>query len=188
MRFIRHLDDDQIENYGEPEIGQFLTDLAVLGEVTAGTQNQALCALLFYYGKVLWRDLRFVQRVRAKSSQDRPVVLSQQEVAELLGFMRGTSDTMFRLMYGSGLRHRECRCLRIKDVCFDTRHIVVRNGKGQQDRVTVLPDAVTDSLRNLHPRDEPARYLRSQSVRSDGGLNLMTSPLRTEDKVAFCCV
>ncbi len=147
QRFIRHLDDEHLERYGEREIGEFLTDLAVGGEVTAGTQNQALSAILFYYGRVVGRDLHFIQRVRAKASTYRPVVLSQREVAELMSYMRGTSETMFRLMYGSGLRHRECRCLRIKDVCFDTRHIVVRNGKGQQDRVTVLPDSVVEPLR-----------------------------------------
>lgn len=148
VRFIRHLDDDEVHRYGEAEIGQFLTDLAVVGEVTAGTQNQALCALLFFYGKVLGRDLKFIQRVRAKASHYRPVVLSQREIVELLGQMRGSAETMFRLMYGSGLRHRECRCLRIKDVCFDTGHIVVRNGKGQQDRITVLPNSVVESLRH----------------------------------------
>jgi site-specific recombinase XerD len=73
--------------------------------------------------------------------------MSQSEVAEMLGRMQGVTETMFRLMYGSGLRHRECRCLRIKDVCFDTGHIVVRNGKGQQDRITVLPNSVVESLR-----------------------------------------
>ncbi len=146
-RFIRHLDDARLENYGEADIGGFLTDLAVTGEVAASTQNQALSALLFYYGKVVGRDLKFIQRIRAKASQYRPVVLSKREVAELGGFMRGVTATMFRLLYGSGMRHRECRCLRIKDICFDTGHILVRNGKGQQDRVTVLPQSIVDLLR-----------------------------------------
>ncbi|TVP96751.1 MAG: integron integrase [Planctomycetaceae bacterium] len=147
LRFIRHLDDEQLEKHGEHEIGQFLTDLAVTGEVTAGTQNQALSAMIFYYGKVLGRDLRFIQRIRAKASEYLPVVLSKLEVLELLGRMRGESETMFQLMYGSGLRHRECRCLRIKDVCFDMGQIVVRNGKGEKDRVTVLPGFAQESLR-----------------------------------------
>jgi len=146
IRFIRHVGDDQLEALGEQEIGQFLTDLAVTGGVAAGTQNQALSALLYYYGQVVGRDLRFVQRVRAKSSSYRPIVLSQREIAELLSHTRGLCETMFRLIYGSGLRHRECRCLRIKDVCFDTGVIVVRNGKGQKDRITVLPRAVTGQL------------------------------------------
>ncbi len=67
-------------------------------------------------------------------------------MAELMSFMRGTKATMLHLMYGSGLRYRECRCLRIKDVCFDTGHIVVRNGKGQEDRVRVLPEFVVELL------------------------------------------
>src|SRR5690606_32881801 len=91
QRFIRHLDDEQLHKYGEREIGEFLTDLAVGGEVTAGTQNQALSAILFYYGRVVGRDLHFIQRVRAKASTYRPVVLSQREVAELMSYMRGTS-------------------------------------------------------------------------------------------------
>ena len=148
VRFIRHLDDENVHQYGELEIGQFLTDLAVTGEVVANTQNQALSALLFYYGKVVGRDLNFIQRVRARASKYLPVVLSKREVVELLTHIHGAAETMFQLMYGSGLRHRECRCLRIKDVCFDTGIIVVRNGKGQQDRITVLPKSVADSLRS----------------------------------------
>lgn len=147
VRFIRHVDSERLEQFGEAEIGEFLTDLAVVGEVSAGTQNQALCALLFFYGKVVGRDLKFVERVRAKASDYRPVVLSQREVFDLQENISGNMAVMFWLMYGSGLRHRECRTLRIKDVCFDTGHIVVRNGKGQKDRITVLPKMVVDSLR-----------------------------------------
>ena len=77
---------------------------------------------MFYYGKVLGKDLKFIQRVRGKASEYLPVVLSKREIVELLGWMRGESATMFQLMYGSGLRHRECRSLRIKDVCFDRGH------------------------------------------------------------------
>ena len=136
-----------MEPFGEPEIGEFLTDLAVLGEVTAGTQNQALSALLFYYQRVLGRDLKFVERVRAKASKYLPIVLSREEVAELSQWLRGTNELMFLLMYGSGMRHRECRTLRVKDICFDQGHIVIRNGKGQHDRITVLPRSLVDPLR-----------------------------------------
>ncbi len=145
-RFIRHLDDEKLGQYNEADIGHFLTDLAVVEEVTSGTQNVALSALIFYYGQVEGRDLKFIQRVRAKASEYRPVVLSQRDVAEILGKMRGVNETMYRLMYGSGMRHRECRTLRIKDICFDTGQIVVRNGKGQQDRVTVLPSTIVEPL------------------------------------------
>ncbi len=101
-RFIRHVDDENLSKYGEAELGEFLSELAIYGEVTAGTQNQALCALLFYYSKVLGRDLKFVQRVRAKQSDFRPVVLSRDEVRKLLVLMRGVTETMFQLMYGMG--------------------------------------------------------------------------------------
>ncbi len=139
-KFIRHLDDSRLERYGEPEIGDFLTDLAVTRQVTAGTQNQALSAILFFYQNVLGRDLHFVNSVRARASKYRPVVLTKVEVTELFRFMRDVYRLMFLLLYGSGLRHRECRTLRVKDVCFTTRQIVIRNGKGMKDRVTVLPD------------------------------------------------
>ena len=88
-RFIRHLDDEDLQRYGEPEIGEFLTDLAVTQHVTAGTQNQALAACLFLYQKVLGRDLRFIHTVRAKSSQYRPVVLTKREVNEILSRLTG---------------------------------------------------------------------------------------------------
>lgn len=82
-RFIRHLDDERLERYGEPEIADFLTDLAVTRTVTAGTQNQALSGLLFFYEKMLGREVRFVNSVRAKISEYRPIVLTKKEVAEL---------------------------------------------------------------------------------------------------------
>ncbi len=146
-QFIRHLDAEDLENYGEPEIGGFLTEMAVTGEVAASTQNVALSALLYYYEHIVGRDMKFIQRIRAKASTYLPVVLSKEEVGELLGVMRGVNRTMFELMYGSGIRHRECRTLRIKDVCFDTGQIVVRNGKGLKDRITVLPESIMEALR-----------------------------------------
>lgn len=147
VRFIRHLDDERLERYGEPEIADFLTDLAVTGNVTAGTQNQALSALLFFYGKVLGRDIRFVNSVRAKVSEYRPVVLTKSEVAELFPHFTGVYRIMFLLMYGGGLRHRECRTLRVKDLCFEKHEIVVRNGKGMKDRVTVLAENAVPLLK-----------------------------------------
>lgn len=160
-RLIRHVDDERLERHGEKEIGDFLTELAVTGEVAAGTQNQALSACLFLYRKVLGREVAFVNALRAKAKQYRPVVLTRSEITELLERIDGAVRTMFLLMYGSGLRHRECRTLRIKDVCFETCQILVRNGKGDKDRVTVLPDAVHEPLkRQIHA----ARSLHAQDL------------------------
>ncbi|MDV6034284.1 MAG: integron integrase [Phycisphaera sp. RhM] len=139
-KFIRHLDDDRLERFGEPEIGDFLTDLAIEGHVAAGSQNQALCAILYFYEKVLGRNLQFINAVRAKASEYRPVVLTKNEVKELFPYVPGIYRLMFLLMYGSGLRHRECRKLRIKDLCMESGQILVRDGKGMKDRVTVLPE------------------------------------------------
>jgi integron integrase len=159
-RLVRHVDDEDLSKYGEDAIGEFLTELAVFRNVAAGTQNQALCAILFYYQKVLGKDMHFINRLRAKESTYLPLVLSEEEIMELMPEFMGVYEVMAKLMYGSGMRHRETRTLRIKDLHFDTGHIVVRNGKGMKDRVTVLPKSISDSLRavveeakKLHKRD-----------------------------------
>lgn len=160
-RFIRHVDDEHLEKFGEPEIADFLTELALTGNVVAGTQNQAISALMLFYEKVLGCDLGFINSLRAKESLYLPVVLTKSEVLSVLQqFPWCFKRTMFHLMYGSGLRHRECRSLRIKDVCFERREILVRNGKGEKDRVTVLPELVIndlkrqfDSVRLIHQQD-----------------------------------
>jgi integron integrase len=146
-RFIRHLDDERLERYGEPEIADFLTDLAVTRTVTAGTQNQALSGLQFFYEKVLGREVRFINSVRAKISEYRPMVLTKTEVAELFPHFTGVYRIMFLLMYGGGLRHRECRTLRVKDICFEKHEILVRNGKGMKDRITVLAENAAPLLK-----------------------------------------
>jgi integron integrase len=87
--------------------------------------------------------------VRAKESNHLPVVLSQDEIRALLPNFLGFFDVMAGLMYGAGMRHRECRTLRIKDLHFDTGHVVIRDGKGQKDRVTVMPKLVSDKLKDL---------------------------------------
>lgn len=146
-QFIRHVDDQELEKYGEHEIAEFLTELAVVRNVVGSTQNQALSALLFLYGKVLNRELSFINSVRAKVSEYRPVVLTKREIEEMFQYFRGESRLMFLLMYGGGLRHRECRTLRIKDLCLERHEITVRNGKGMKDRMTVLPSTCIEVIR-----------------------------------------
>jgi site-specific recombinase XerD len=92
--------------HGEEALGEFLTELALVRNVSAGTQNQALCAILFFYQNVLGRDMHFINRVRAKQSTHLPLILSQEEIAELTPEFMGTSKIMAGLMYGSGMRHR----------------------------------------------------------------------------------
>jgi integrase len=132
---------------GEQEVTHFLSALAVERRVSASTQNQALCALLFLYRHVLDRQVGWLDEVvRARRPQRLPVVLSRQEVRALLGALAGVHWLMASLLYGTGLRLLECLRLRVKDLDFATHQIVVRAGKGDRDRVTVLPIAVAEPL------------------------------------------
>jgi len=125
----------------------FLTHLAVEGKVAASTQNQALSALLFFYQEVLRQKIGWVEDVvRAKTPQKMPVVFSKQEASAVLAQMNGTNRLMANLLYGCGFRLMECVRLRVKDIDFGNQQILVRDGKGQKDRVTVLPSVLHDSL------------------------------------------
>jgi integron integrase len=135
---------------GHAEITRFLSALAVQGGVSASTQNQALAALLFLYREVLHTQVGWLDDlVRAKRPVRLPVVLTRAEVEALLAGIRGVAWTMAAILYGSGLRLMECHRLRVKDVDFARREILVREGKGNKDRVTMLPGCVVEPL-TLH--------------------------------------
>ena len=131
----------------EPEIGQFLSSLATEGRVSASTQNQAFNALLFLYKDVLGKKIGFIEGVvRAKRPQRLPVVLTKDEVKTIIDHMNGVPRLMAVLLYGAGLRLMECCRLRVKDIDFSRNEIVVRGGKGDKDRHTMLPLAIKESL------------------------------------------
>ena len=128
---------------GAPEVGAFLTHLAVGRQVASSTQNQALSALLFLYREVLKVPLGWLEEFTpAKRPERVPVVLTREEITQLLGEMEGTMKLMAQLLYGSGLRLLDGLRLRVKDIDFGYRQIVVRDGKGAKDRVTMLPDTL----------------------------------------------
>ncbi len=132
---------------GAAEITRFLTSLAVKSRVSASTQNQALSALLFLYREVLEQDIPWLDDVvRAKRPQRLPVVLTRGEVRAVLERLDGAPRLMGVLLYGAGLRLLECARLRVKDVDFTSNQIVVRAGKGDKDRTTMLPAAVKADL------------------------------------------
>lgn len=155
-------------NMGEAEITAFLSHLAIDKHVSASTQNQALSALLFLYKVVLGVELDWLDDVvRAKQPQRLPVVLTVSEVRKILGLIQGTNGLIARLMYGTGMRLMEAIRLRVKDVNFEYRQIVIRDGKGGKDRTTVLPDALFNELkvqiaktRELHQTDLSDGYGR----------------------------
>jgi integron integrase len=124
----------------EAEVTDFLTSLARDGNVAASTQNQALSALLFLYKEVLKQEIGWLDGVeRAKRPVRLPVVLTRDEVRKIFAHLHGTHRLMAGLLYGSGLRLMECVRLRVKDVDFGYAHVVVRDGKGGKDRITMLP-------------------------------------------------
>ena len=132
---------------GEHEIGQFLSGLATDRRVSASTQNQALNALLFLYKEVLHKQIGIVDGVlRAKRPHRLPVVLTREEIKLILGNLEGLHWIMAMLLYGAGLRLMECHRLRVKDVDFTSNQILVRAGKGNKDRQTMLPAAVKQAL------------------------------------------
>lgn len=160
-RFILFHDKRHPAEMGAVEINHFLTHLAVQGNVSASTQTQALCGLLFLYRVVLEQEVGWLgEVVRAHRSKRLPVVLSRDEVTRVLAELEGTYRLIGMLLYGSGLRLLEALRLRVKDVDWALNQLIIREGKGDKDRRTMLPEAVQPELRShldrvkqLHEKD-----------------------------------
>jgi integron integrase len=154
----------------ESEINAFLTHLAVKEKVSASTQNQALSALLFLYRHVLEREIGGLGEViRARTPRRLPVVMTRQEVRAVISQLKGDKWLMAGLMYGAGLRLMECLRLRVQDIDFAANQIIVRDGKGNKDRVTMLPKKIKRPLRahlenvlRIHKRDLAEGFGRVQ--------------------------
>lgn len=165
-RFIRHFNKQHPRDMGAAQVEEFLTHLAVKGNVAAATQNQAKAALLFLYREVLEIDLPWLEGItQAKAPKRLPVVLTRNEVQLLLAQLQGMHALVCGLLYGTGMRIMECLRLRVKDLDFERHEILVRDGKGFKDRVTMLPTALAGALqqqmeraRILHLRDLEAGH------------------------------
>lgn len=148
-RYILYHNKRHPAEMGAAEIEAFLTYPAKEGYVSSSTQNQALNALLFLYRNVLQIDLPVpLHALRAKRSEHLPTVLSKDEVARVLAGMQGLHQLMAKLLYGCGLRLMECLRLRVKDIDFEQSQIIVREGKGEKDRATMLPTSLIQPLKN----------------------------------------
>ncbi|MEM7800666.1 MAG: integron integrase [Chloroflexota bacterium] len=159
-KFILFHQKTHPKDMGKHEVETFLIHLAVDLDVAASTQNQALSAILFLYKEVLNTPLGWVRVEWAKKPERLPEVLSRHEIIVILSLMEGLPLLVSKLLYGCGLRLSEATSLRIKDVDFQQKQIVVRGGKGQKDRTLPLPETITadlqyqiDSARDLHYRD-----------------------------------
>lgn len=146
-RYIRFHDRKHPREMGAAEVEDFLTALAVQNQVSASTQNQALAALLFLYRDVLEINLPWLADViRAKRPQRLPVVLTRAEVQHVLAQLSGTEWLVVAMLYGSGMRLGECLRLRIKDLDLVRHELLIRDAKGQKDRVTMLPESLDPPL------------------------------------------
>lgn len=161
-RFADFHKNRSFASLGETDINAFLTSLAVNEEVSSSTQNQALAALLFLFRNTLNRPIEDLGEViRAKKPTRLPIVMSREEIRKVLAELDNEKRLACSLMYGTGLRLMECLQLRVQDIDFDRSEILVRNGKGAKDRVTMLPESLKAPLREhlkrvkvIHERDK----------------------------------
>ena len=174
-RFIVFHGKRHPDEMSEPEINGFLTHLAVQRNVSASTQNQALAAVLFLYRDVLGRPLDWIEpAVRAKRPERLPVVLTRQEARRVLELMIGVPRMVASLLYGAGLRLMEGLSLRIKDIDFERNEILIRDGKGRKDRVSMLPRTLNEPLqRHL----EEVRRLHERDLRENAGRVILPDAL-----------
>ena len=157
--FIRFHERRHPETLGGEEVEQFLSWLANSRKVAVSTHRQALSALLFFYGKVLGKDLPWMKEIgRPQVKRRLPVVLSPEEVAKLFCFLEGEHRLFAQLLYGTGLRINEGLQLRVKDIDFGRATIIVREGKGGKDRAVMLPQRLIPAL---HEQLARARVLWS---------------------------
>ena len=177
-RFILFHDKRHPNEMGSKEIEEYLTHLALKAKVSASTQNQALNALLFLYRHILDQTMDFpINSVRAKRARHIPVVLTQDEVYQIIECLSGKYHLIVSILYGSGLRVMECLQLRVKDLDLQKRQIIVRGGKGNKDRATVMPGAIVASLkRHLH------RVVRLHSEDISKGYGYVELPYALERK------
>ncbi|WP_421657327.1 integron integrase [Leptothermofonsia sp. ETS-13] len=164
-RFILFHNKRHPSEMGTPEVTQFLTYLAVNEYVAASTQNQALSAIIFLYRVVLQQELAGINAVRAKPSRYLPTVLTPEEVHQVISHLYGVYKLLIQLLYGSGLRLSEGLQLRVKDIDFAQRQLLIRDTKGRESRVTMLSSRVIEPLqvhlqgvRQLHNQDLERGY------------------------------
>jgi len=167
VRYVRFHGTRHPSELSQDDVVEFLSALAIRNRVSSSTQNQAMAAISFLYREVLGTPLEQLDPIaRAKRAIRLPVVLTKDEVRQLIARMEGTPQLVAMLLYGSGLRVLECLTLRVKDLDFASHEIVVRAGKGDKDRLTMLPTGVEERLRD-HLQE--VRALHERDLRRGGG-------------------
>ncbi len=166
-RFIMFHEKRHPNEMGADEVQAYITYLANERKVAASTQNQALSAILFLYKNIIQKEIVFPSDIiRSRRPKRLPVVLSHQEAMIVINKMSGTTKLVAQILYGSGLRISECLRLRIKDLDFANHQIMVRDGKGENDRATVLPDSLMSDLKS---QIEIARLIHKKDLKEGFG-------------------
>jgi len=174
-RYILYHGKRHPREMGVPEVQDFITHLATQNNVSASTQNQALSAVSFLYKHVLLTELQFPSdTIRPGRSTPLPVVLTPQETLAVLNNMNGVSKLMAQILYGGGLRLMECLRLRVKDIDFGNHQILVREGKGEKDRFTILPDSIVD---NLHSHLQIIKAIHEKDLKEGFGETSLSNAL-----------
>ena len=160
-RFILFHNKRHPKEMGADEIRAFINNLAVNHNVSAATQNQALNSILYLYREIFKKEIGWINEIKfTQKKRHIPLVLTKQETNSILKNLDGVASLVGRILYGSGLRLSECLRIRVKDLDFEFRTITIRDGKGEKDRVTILPDSLVTELKahinrvkNLHKKD-----------------------------------
>lgn len=178
-QYILHHNKRHPKEMGANEINQFITHLVVERKIAASTQNQAISAILFLYRHVLHIQLdeNLTIGFRPQRAKNIPTVLSKEEVKKIIDQLQGINKLAAQIMYGSGLRIMECLRLRIKDIDFANRQIVVRDGKGGDDRVTPLPDALIEPLKR---QIQTAKAIHDQDLAEGYGSVYMPNAIQNK--------
>jgi len=170
------------KDMGANEIREFITYLATERNVATSTQNQALSAILFLYRMVLEKDITLPPGLINPSRPKRlPTVLTHAEAMSVIDHMRGTPRLMTKILYGSGLRLMECMRLRVKDIDFENHQIIVRGGKGDDDRLTILPDSVAIEIKHIL---QDVKALHDKDLREGYGETVLPNALGVKYKNA----
>jgi len=180
--FIIYNNKQHPENLNSTHVSKFLSHLAVDRRVSASTQNQALCAIVFLYKKVLEKDFGWLDDlIRAHKGLRIPVVFSKSEALKVISYMNGTSKLIASILYGSGLRLNECLKLRVLDIDLENRVITVRKGKGDKDRSTVLPVSIIPELKE---QLSTVREIHYSDLRSGYGETILPDSLEKKYPIA----
>lgn len=175
-RFILFHNKRHPNEMGADEIRAFISNLAVKENVSSSTQNQALQAILFLYKEILKIEVGWINEIeRAARKKHIPVVFSRAEAKRVLENMSGSARLMASLLYGGGLRLNECLRLRVKDIDFDYKQIIIRDGKGEKDRRTTLPEKIIPALQE---QIKYVKKLHTDDLKKNKGATVLPYALR----------